>query len=68
VNCNHFEGLFIQKLGIEVILFHIKNPCLNSDQVADSWESLDGWLDAIRLVYTIYARGKSEVLAGIVTS
>uniref|UniRef100_A0A2P2K5D5 PH domain-containing protein n=1 Tax=Rhizophora mucronata TaxID=61149 RepID=A0A2P2K5D5_RHIMU len=35
--------------------------------VADSWESLDGWLDAIRLVYTIYARGKSEVLAGIVT-
>ncbi|EEF43437.1 conserved hypothetical protein [Ricinus communis] len=35
--------------------------------VADSWESLDGWLDAIRSVYTIYARGKSEVLAGIVT-
>uniref|UniRef100_M4E9J8 Uncharacterized protein n=2 Tax=Brassica campestris TaxID=3711 RepID=M4E9J8_BRACM len=32
--------------------------------VADSWESLDGWLDAIRLVYTIYARGKSDVLAG----
>ncbi|KAK8599861.1 hypothetical protein V6N13_060328 [Hibiscus sabdariffa] len=24
--------------------------------VADSWESLEGWLDAIRLVYTIYAR------------
>ncbi|KAF5460495.1 hypothetical protein F2P56_020359 [Juglans regia] len=36
--------------------------------VADSWESLDGWLDAIRLVYTIYARGKSDVLAGIITS
>ncbi|BFG32072.1 hypothetical protein CerSpe_183460 [Prunus speciosa] len=35
--------------------------------VADSWEFLDGWLDAIRLVYTIYARGKSEVLAGITT-
>ncbi|KAK1325245.1 hypothetical protein QJS10_CPA01g02491 [Acorus calamus] len=35
--------------------------------VADTWESLDGWLDAIRLVYTIYARGKSDVLAGIVT-
>ncbi|KAG5228182.1 Ypt/Rab-GAP domain of gyp1p superfamily protein [Salix suchowensis] len=33
--------------------------------LADSWESLDAWLDAIRLVYTIYARGKSEVLAGI---
>ncbi|KAL6005677.1 hypothetical protein ACLOJK_006248 [Asimina triloba] len=31
--------------------------------VADAWESLDGWLDAIRLVYTIYARGKSDVLA-----
>ncbi|WRX17921.1 hypothetical protein QQP08_010408 [Theobroma cacao] len=27
--------------------------------VADSWESLDGWLDAIRLVYTIYARAKA---------
>lgn len=35
--------------------------------IADSWESLDGWLDAIRLVYTIFARGKSDVLAGIVT-
>ncbi|XP_062074633.1 protein HLB1 isoform X2 [Humulus lupulus] len=31
--------------------------------VADSWESLDGWLDGIRLVYTIYARNKSDVLA-----
>ncbi|KAJ4902623.1 Tetratricopeptide repeat (TPR)-like superfamily protein [Raphanus sativus] len=36
--------------------------------VADSWEALDGWLDAIRLVYTIYARGKSDVLAGIITA
>lgn len=35
--------------------------------VADSWESLDGWLDAIRLVYTIFARGKSDVLASIIT-
>ncbi|KAK7269034.1 hypothetical protein RIF29_21749 [Crotalaria pallida] len=35
--------------------------------VVDSWESLDGWLDAIRLVYTIYVRGKSDVLAGIIT-
>lgn len=35
--------------------------------VADSWESLDAWLDAIRLVYTIYARGKSDVLAGVIT-
>lgn len=37
-------------------------------QVAESWESLDGWLDAIRLVYTIFARGKSDVLAGIITA
>ena len=36
-------------------------------QVADTWESLDGWLDAIRLVYTIFARGKTDVLAGIIT-
>ncbi|KAH9605901.1 hypothetical protein KSS87_001598 [Heliosperma pusillum] len=35
--------------------------------VADSWESLDGWLDALRLVYTIFARGKSDVLAGVIT-
>ncbi|GAB2209921.1 hypothetical protein Droror1_Dr00027149 [Drosera rotundifolia] len=35
--------------------------------VADSLDSLDGWLDAIRLVYTIYARGKSDVLAGVIT-
>ncbi|WOL07012.1 hypothetical protein Cni_G15747 [Canna indica] len=35
--------------------------------VADTWESLYGWLDAIRLVYTIYARGKSDILAGIIT-
>ncbi|OIW20541.1 hypothetical protein TanjilG_14404 [Lupinus angustifolius] len=36
--------------------------------VADSWESLDGWLDAIRLVYTIYMRDKSDILAGIITA
>ncbi|RWW09251.1 hypothetical protein GW17_00027268, partial [Ensete ventricosum] len=35
--------------------------------VADTWESLYGWLDAIRLVYTIFARGKSDILAGIIT-
>ncbi|KAL3499158.1 hypothetical protein ACH5RR_038251 [Cinchona calisaya] len=35
--------------------------------IADSWEYLDGWLDAIRLVYTIFARRKSDVLAGIIT-
>ncbi|ERN10708.1 hypothetical protein AMTR_s00027p00060480 [Amborella trichopoda] len=35
--------------------------------VADTWESMDGWLDAIRLVYTIFARGKSDVLAGVIT-
>ncbi|XP_051144830.1 protein HLB1 isoform X2 [Andrographis paniculata] len=36
--------------------------------VAESWDSLDGWLDAIRLVYTIFARGKSNVLASIITA
>ncbi|CAN8272789.1 unnamed protein product [Cochlearia groenlandica] len=36
--------------------------------VAETWECLDGWVDAIRLVYTIYARGKSDVLAGIITA
>ncbi|KAL8263919.1 hypothetical protein R6Q59_022049 [Mikania micrantha] len=36
-------------------------------QIADSREYLDTWLDAIRLVYTIFARGKTDVLAGIIT-
>ncbi|XP_075517898.1 protein HLB1 isoform X1 [Primulina tabacum] len=35
--------------------------------VSDSWEALEGWIDAIRLVYTIFARGKSDVLAGVIT-
>jgi hypothetical protein len=36
-------------------------------QIADNWEALDSWLDALCLVYTIFARGKSDVLAGIIT-
>ncbi|CAA2998464.1 O- c transferase [Olea europaea subsp. europaea] len=35
--------------------------------IAESWESLDRWFDAIRLVYTIFARGKTDDLAGIIT-
>nr|XP_043639901.1 protein HLB1-like [Erigeron canadensis] len=35
--------------------------------IADSWEYLEAWIDAIRLVYTIFARGKIDVLAGIIT-
>ncbi|KAI3756312.1 hypothetical protein L1987_56132 [Smallanthus sonchifolius] len=35
--------------------------------IAESWEYLDTWLDAIRLVYTIFARGKTDVLAGIIS-
>ncbi|TYI90060.1 hypothetical protein E1A91_D03G097500v1 [Gossypium mustelinum] len=47
--------------------------CINTTSgqvflVADSWESLDGWLDALHLVYTIYARGKTDVLAGIIAT
>ncbi|TYI39805.1 hypothetical protein ES332_A02G119200v1 [Gossypium tomentosum] len=47
--------------------------CINTTSgqvflVADSWESLDGWLDALRLVYTIYARRKTDVLAGIIAT
>ncbi|PWA94276.1 tetratricopeptide repeat (TPR)-like superfamily protein [Artemisia annua] len=36
-------------------------------QIADSWEYLEAWFDALRLVYTIFARGKTDVLAGIIT-
>uniref|UniRef100_A0A0C9S995 TSA: Wollemia nobilis Ref_Wollemi_Transcript_1516_2224 transcribed RNA sequence n=1 Tax=Wollemia nobilis TaxID=56998 RepID=A0A0C9S995_9CONI len=42
----------------------VKGPCY---LVADTWEAMDSWLDAIRLVYTIFARGKSDVLAGVIT-
>ncbi|XP_076907040.1 protein HLB1-like [Bidens hawaiensis] len=35
--------------------------------IADSWEYLDTWLDAIRVVYTIFARGRTDVLAGVIT-
>uniref|UniRef100_A0A0D6QX88 PH domain-containing protein n=1 Tax=Araucaria cunninghamii TaxID=56994 RepID=A0A0D6QX88_ARACU len=42
----------------------VKGPCY---LVADTWEAMDGWLDALRLVYTIFARGKSDVLAGVIT-
>lgn len=33
--------------------------------VAETWEAMDGWVDAIRLVYTIFVRGKAEALAGV---
>jgi len=33
--------------------------------IADTWEGMDAWVDAIRLVYTIYAQGKRDVLAGV---
>lgn len=45
----------------------ITNVLLCLWQVADNWETIDSWLDAIRLVYTIFARGRSDVLAGIIT-
>eukprot|EP00250_Pteridium_aquilinum_P009113 c18449_g1_i1 orf=75-1730(+) len=34
--------------------------------IANSWEEVDCWVDAIRLVYTIYSRGQSDVLGGII--
>lgn len=60
--------LFDQFVGITEfkyswLLYNVLFHC----QVADTWEALDGWLDAIRLVYTIFARGKSDVLAGVIT-
>ncbi|CAI5478489.1 unnamed protein product [Closterium sp. Yama58-4] len=36
--------------------------------VADDWDSMDAWVDAIRLVYTIYVRGKSEDLAAVLAA
>ncbi|XP_002972422.2 protein HLB1 [Selaginella moellendorffii] len=36
--------------------------------IADNWEAVDGWVDAIRLVYTIFVRGKSEALATVLTA
>ncbi|XP_076885189.1 protein HLB1-like [Bidens hawaiensis] len=51
--------------GPSISIYTIHGPIF---LVADSWEYLDSWLDALRLVYTIYARGKTDVLASIITS
>ncbi len=34
-------------------------------QIAETWDARDSWVDAVRLVYTIYAQGKKDVLAGV---
>ncbi|KAH7430162.1 hypothetical protein KP509_09G086500 [Ceratopteris richardii] len=34
--------------------------------IATSWDEVDCWVDAIRLVFTIHVRGKSDVLGGII--
>ncbi len=34
-------------------------------QIAETWDAVDAWVDAVRLVYTIYAQGKKDVLAGV---
>ncbi|CAM6026577.1 unnamed protein product [Sphagnum balticum] len=33
--------------------------------IAETWDAVDAWVDAVRLVYTIYAQGKKDVLAGL---
>ncbi|CAK9192258.1 unnamed protein product [Sphagnum troendelagicum] len=33
--------------------------------IAETWDATDSWVDAVRLVYTIYAQGKKDVLAGV---
>ncbi|CAK9227057.1 unnamed protein product [Sphagnum troendelagicum] len=33
--------------------------------IAETWDAVDAWVDAVRLVYTIYAQGKKDVLAGV---
>lgn len=50
--------------GAGLCIDTVQGPCY---LVADTWEAMDGWLDAIRLVYTIFARDKSDVLAGVIT-
>ncbi|URE03776.1 hypothetical protein MUK42_20293 [Musa troglodytarum] len=61
-------GLALQELGA-IVPVREKQTIIRTaiSKVADTWDSLYGWLDAIRLVYTIFARGKSDVLAGIIT-
>lgn len=44
--------------------------CIDTDAgeqylIADTWDSMDAWVDAVRLVYTIYAKGKRDVLANV---
>ncbi|CAK9234520.1 unnamed protein product [Sphagnum troendelagicum] len=33
--------------------------------IAETWNAMDAWVDAVRLVYTIYVQGKKDVLAGV---
>eukprot|EP00246_Nothoceros_aenigmaticus_P008964 TRINITY_DN2423_c0_g1_i2.p1 TRINITY_DN2423_c0_g1~~TRINITY_DN2423_c0_g1_i2.p1 ORF type:complete len:149 (-),score=18.06 TRINITY_DN2423_c0_g1_i2:552-998(-) len=47
--------------------FRIDTASRQQYLVADSWELMDGWVDAIRLAYTTVVRGRSEVLAGVLT-
>jgi hypothetical protein len=34
-------------------------------QIAETWNAMDAWVDAVRLVYTIYVQGKKDVLARV---
>jgi hypothetical protein len=43
----------------------LKIMVLGCAQIAETWDATDSWVDAVRLVYTIYAQGKKDVLAGV---
>jgi hypothetical protein len=45
--------------------FRIDSTTGHQYLIAETWEAMDGWVDAIRLVYTIFARGKRDSLAGV---
>jgi hypothetical protein len=62
--------------GLEVFLtlgvIIIDEACVDAEvvmhgwaQIAETWDAVDAWVDAVRLVYTIYAQGKKDVLAGV---
>lgn len=48
--------------GLRVAIPLVAPPWL---QVADDWDTMDSWVDAIRLVYTICVRGKTDELSAV---
>jgi hypothetical protein len=59
IHCTVFSLLINKRLQLLKVMVH------GCAQIAETWDATDSWVDAVRLVYTIYAQGKKDVLAGV---